>query len=278
MMIEMRDILPEVSHTGSKIIVEEKEETIIVYWKNKARHPKPSEIPKKLLLTEELLALMGFWLGDGLKSRNGGSLRTVAFTNSEPRVVKWAMRLFEIFKISKEDLYASVTVRTVSEVNVEEIKQFWSETTGIPQNRISVNLRKSTRKNLRKLAPPRKFGSIKVEFHSAVLRDIVISLLEFCKKMALRREEYAISFLKGLLTADGSTILSKRARYVVICSTNETNKKFIKQLLEAAKISSKERKDGIEIREKAELLKLKEFNIFELHPERNAKFMKFFTF
>jgi hypothetical protein len=188
------------------------------------------------------------------------------------------MKIFEIFNVEKEKLSASVSLRATSEVNIEEVKEFWSRMTGIPKDKISVNVRKSLRKNLRNLPEPKKFGSIKIEFHSAVLRDVVISLLEFCKKIALTKKEFAVSFLKGLLAADGSAVSDGRTKRVVICCMSEVNKKFIKQLLNVCKINSKERKDGVEIREEAELLKLKELNIFELHPERNRRFLNFFSF
>jgi hypothetical protein len=278
MIIETKKILPEISHTGSKVEIKEGKEKIVVFWKNKHRHPTPIEIPVSLQFTEELISLMGFWLGDGLKSSKGGSSRTVAFTNSEPQIVNWVMRIFEIFNIEKEKLSASVTLRATSEVNIEEVKEFWSKITGIPKDKISVNVRKSLRKNLRNLPQPKKFGSIKIEFHSAVLRDVIISLLEFCKKIALTKKEFAVSFLKGLLAADGSAVSDGRTKRVVICCMSEVNKKFIKQLLNVCQINSKERKDGVEIRGEAELLKLKELNIFELHPERNRRFLNFFSF
>lgn len=272
MEIEMREIIPEISHTGSKIEIIEKEKTLIVFWKNKHRHPKPTEIPKRLPLTTELISLMGFWLGDGLKGCKGGSIRTVSFTNSDPTVVKWAMKVFEIFNLSPAQLTASVSVRTLSEANEDEIKKFWSEITGIPTHKISVNVRKSLRKNLRNLPLPKEFGSIKIEFHSAVLRDIIISLLEFCKNISLQSKLFAFSFLKGLLAADGSSV----DRGIVISSMNTSNKSFIRKLLKICGINPKERKDGIEISKRRDLLKMKDMNIFEIHPERNQRFMNSF--
>jgi hypothetical protein len=59
MIIEMKKILPEISHTGSKVEIKENKEKIIVFWKNKRRHPTPIEIPVSLQFTEELISLMG---------------------------------------------------------------------------------------------------------------------------------------------------------------------------------------------------------------------------
>jgi hypothetical protein len=215
---------------------------------------------------------MGFWFGDGLKSSKGGSARTVSFTNSNPSVVKWAMKVFEIFNILPAQLTASVSVIALSKVNKNRVREFWSKITGIPARKISVNVRKSLRKNLRNLPLPKKFGSIKIEFHSAVLRDIVMGLLEFCKNISLQNKSFAFSFLKGLLAADGSSV----DRGIVISSMNHLNKNFIQKLLKVCGVNSKERKDGIEISDKRDLLKMKNKNIFEIHPERNQRFMNSF--
>ena len=94
--VAIEKLIPKRSHTNSPIKLEIKKNKAIISWKNKGggQHPKPVKIPKTITISEETIALMGFFLGDGLKSSNGAASRTLSFTNSEPNPVKWAMRLF----------------------------------------------------------------------------------------------------------------------------------------------------------------------------------------
>lgn len=271
--IGIERLIPKRSHTNSQIKIEIKNNKAIVHWKNKGggRHPKPMRVPNTISMNEETITLMGFFLGDGLKSNKGAASRTLSFTNSEPKTVKWSMKLFKIFRISKNKIKASVSVR--GEISPEPVKNYWSRVTGIPKENISVSIRPSLFKGKRNLPAVKKYGAIKVEFYSAVLRDLIIGLLDFSIREAKKNPKNAKSFLKGLAAAEGCPVINHgKLINVVISCCDEKNKKIIKNIIRRCDLVHRVRSDGIEIH-KTNFKNKKYYDIFYYHPERQNRFM-----
>lgn len=271
--IETKTIIPKLSHIETSIQVIEKKKSLEVFWKNKGggQHPRPMNVPKKIKINEEIIAILGFFLGDGLRSSKGASSRTLSFTNSEPETVKWAIKLFKLFKIPERKLRATVSVRGKQSKNT--IRKFWSRVTKIPEEQISVNICTSLSKNIRKSPPLKKYGAIKVEFYSAVLRDIFINFLEHSKNYALRNKKYSMAFLKGLLAAEGCPVINHgKLVNVVISCQNEKDKNKIENIIRNCRLDYNIWKDGIVIY-KSNFIKSKNHDIFEFHPERQNRFV-----
>ena len=271
--VAIEKLIPKRSHTNSPIKLEIKKNKAIISWKNKGggQHPKPVKIPKTITISEETIALMGFFLGDGLKSSNGAASRTLSFTNSEPNTVKWAMRLFRIFRIPKNKIKASVSVR--GNVKTAVVKNYWSQITGIPKENISVNIRPSLSKGIRNLPAIKEFGAIKIEFYSAILRDIALGLLNFSISQAKRDVKNAKALLKGLAAAEGCPVLNHgKLVNVVISCCDEKNKRIIRNIIKKCNLIHRVRSDGIEIHRKNFKNKYY-YDIFSYHKDRHNRFM-----
>lgn len=272
--IEIDRLIPKRSHTNSQIKIEIKNDKAIVHWKNKGggQHPKPMRIPNTISINEETIALMGFFLGDGLKSNKGGASRTLSFTNSEPKTVKWSMKLFRIFGISKNKIKASVSVRG-EEIRPDIVKNYWSQVTDIPKENISVSARPSLSKGKRNLPAIKKYGAIKVEFYSAVLRDLVLGLLDFSIRESKKNPKNAKSFLKGIAAAEGCPVINHgKLVNVVISCCDEKNKKIIRNAIRKCNLVHRVRSDGIELH-KRNFKNKNNRDIFYYHPERHGRFM-----
>ncbi len=271
--IAITKFIPKRSHTNSPIKVKFKKNKAIISWKNKGggKHPKPVVTPRIININEETIALMGFFLGDGLKSNKGAASRTLAFTNSEPKTVKWAMKLFRIFSVQKNKIKASVSVR--GQIKPNDAKNYWNQITGIPKENISVNVRPSLSKGKRNLPAIKKYGAIKIEFYSVILRDLALGLLNYSVSEAQRNSKNAKAFLKGLAAAEGCPVISHgKLRNVVISCCYEKNKRIIRNIIRKCRLIHKVRSDGIELHRNN--FKNKDYHdIFSHHLDRHNRFM-----
>ncbi len=271
--INIKQLIPKRSHTNTPIKVELRKNKAIISWKNKGggKHPKPVSIPRIITINGEIIALMGFFLGDGLKSNKGAASRTLSFTNSEPKTVKWAMKLFRIFGVQKNKIKASVSVR--GEIKPNKVKDYWSKVTDISKENISVNIRPSLSKWKRNLPPIKKYGAIKIEFYSVILRDMALGLLNLSILEANRNAKSAKAFLKGLAAAEGCPVVNHgKLVNVVISCCDEKNKKIIRNVIKRCGLIHRIRSDGIEIHRNN--FKNKYYHdIFSYHTDRHNRFM-----
>lgn len=271
--IAVEKLVPKRSHTDSPIKIELRKKGAVLSWKNKGggRHPRPVTFPKTISLDEETIALMGFFLGDGLKSGKGGASRTLSFTNSEPKTIMWAMKLFRTFRVPTARIKASVSVR--GEVGKRAVRNYWSEATKIPPENISINVRPSLSKGKRNLPPAKKYGAIKLEAYSAILRDLALALLDHCVRDAKRNSKSAKAFLKGLAAAEGCPVVNHgKLINVVISCCDEKNKKIIRSVVRKCGLIHRVRSDGIELH-KHNFKTKKHRDIFSYHPEKHARLM-----
>lgn len=272
--ILIEKILPKRSHTNSLIKIKIKKHEAILSWKNKGGgiHPKPVKVPRSLIIDEEIIALMGFFFGDGLKSNKGAASRTLSFTNSEIETVKWAMKLFRIFNIPINKIKASVSVRGKI-IDENEVRDYWNKITDIPSENISVNIRPSLSMGKRNLPPIKKYGAIKIEFYSAILRDVVMGLLDFAILKARKSNKNAKAFLRGLAAAEGCPVINHgKLINVVISCCDAKNKKIIKSLVKKCNLIHKVRNDGIEIH-RYNFKRKEHRDIFSYHPQREERFL-----
>ena len=181
------------------------------------------------------------------------------------------MRLFRIFRIPKNKIKASVSVR--GNVKTAVVKNYWSQITGIPKENISVNIRPSLSKGIRNLPAIKEFGAIKIEFYSAILRDIALGLLNFSISQAKRDVKNAKALLKGLAAAEGCPVLNHgKLVNVVISCCDEKNKRIIRNIIKKCNLIHRVRSDGIEIHRKNFKNKYY-YDIFSYHKDRHNRFM-----
>ncbi len=266
-------LIPKRSHTNSPIKIEIKKNKTLISWKNKGggRHPRHVVLPRTICIDENTVALMGFFLGDGLKSSKGAASRTLSFTNSEPKTVLWAMKLFKIFEVSRNKIKASVSVYGNADKAI--VKSYWNKLTKIPKENISVSVRPSLSTGKRNLPPIKKYGSIKLEFYSAILRDMAQALLLYSIKEAERTRNNAKAFLQGLAAAEGCPVINHgKLINVVISCYDERNKRIIRNLVKKCKLIHRIRSDGIELHANNFKNKVHR-DIFSYHPERHSRFM-----
>ncbi len=274
MKIAIEELLPKRTLKNSLIKIEIKQDKAVINWKHKGRgkHSTPVILPKKFSMNEETIALMGFFLGDGLKSNKGAAAKTLSFTNSEPQTVKWAMMLFRLFGINKKrKLKASVSVRGI--VSKNEVKDYWRKITQIPKENMSVNIRPSLSLGKRNLPPVKKYGAIKIEYYSVILRNLVLRLLELSVSKAKKEPKFAKAFLKGLAAAEGCPVLNHgKLVNVVISCCDEDNKKIIKKIVHRCHLIHSVRNDGI-VLHRNNFKNRYYHDIFSYHPERHKRFM-----
>ncbi len=88
-----------------------------------------SEI-KPLSKQELFLTGVGLYWAEGFKSTKESR---IGFCNSDPRMIKFIIKWFEkSLKVKKEDFILRTEFNETHKDRTEEIKSFWSKTTGIP--------------------------------------------------------------------------------------------------------------------------------------------------
>lgn len=106
---------------------------------------KEAEKEIKFPLSEEAFRLFGaalYWA-------EGGKTNGLKITNSDPHLILFMIKWFEkIFKVPPKDLKAWLNI--YPQQNDLEIKQFWSELTGIPVERFGKSFIKPLNKNYKK--------------------------------------------------------------------------------------------------------------------------------
>jgi len=98
-----------------------------------------------------LMGIMLYW-AEGTKEKENGHATSVQFSNSDPFMIKLFLRwLFEICKVSEEQVKYEIYIHESNKPRVEVVKRFWAEAIGIKIGRInSVYFKKH------KLSTPRK--------------------------------------------------------------------------------------------------------------------------
>jgi len=130
-------------------------ESKVIYWLDKCKIPKrslsgavylrinavidPFDIETELTLDEERLKAIGLtlWVNEGsLKNKD-----TVYATNSNPALINLFVEfLLRVCRVQKSKIRIRVIYYRDMEMNVNQVRQFWSETTALPESQIKVDL------------------------------------------------------------------------------------------------------------------------------------------
>lgn len=206
------------------------------------------------------LHLFGFYFGDGTKRNN----RTIAITNSNPFVIKEMIKIFDLFEIPREKLKASITLKTKSFIDT---KEYWSEITKIP-------IKNFQKTNWREGTSLVRDGSIKIEYYSVDMKKIFDRIFEQIKTEVLGNNDKAISFLRGLIAADGAVAIRNNQLHKIMLCVFGKERIYLKKLLKKLGINFYEEKEALSVANKKDINILKEKDIFCYHNERRSKFLQ----
>ncbi len=129
-------------------------ENRVVYWLDKFRIPKralrpalylrlnggrdPFSIKTELSPEEEKLKVAGLllWVTEGsLKSKD-----TVYTSNSDPKLIKlFANFLLTVCQVRRDKIRLRVLYYPNMDMSIAEVRSFWIQATGLPENQIKIN-------------------------------------------------------------------------------------------------------------------------------------------
>ncbi len=90
-----------------------------------------------------LIAGIALYWAEGFKNKHE---RRLGFCNSDPKMILFYLRwLEEVLVINKESLVARLTLNSSYKEKAEEIENYWSKITGIPQNQFSKTFYQKTK-------------------------------------------------------------------------------------------------------------------------------------
>jgi len=129
-------------------------EPTVVYWLDKYRIRKrsiseaiyqrinssgdPFKVKMDLSFDEEKLKVAGLMLWATEGSRK--SKHTVYTSNSDPNLIKLFVKfLLGICQVRKDKIRLRVLYYPNMEMSIAEVKNFWSQETGLPENQININ-------------------------------------------------------------------------------------------------------------------------------------------
>lgn len=124
--------------------------------------------------------------------------------------------------------------------NEKVIREFWIQK--IPylreDSRLKIRKRVTYNSNLEN-----NFGVLKARVSNTVLKTFILRLLAIVKKLALKKKQYAIFYLGGLLAGEGHVDGRSILRQISIGCSHEKEKSFIRKLLKMLRFNFYESKD-----------------------------------
>ncbi|MBL7206404.1 MAG: hypothetical protein ISS36_02280 [Candidatus Aenigmarchaeota archaeon] len=163
-------------------------------------------LPKNIRIDNELCEGLGLLDGEMIKSMRGKSRHYISFTNSQPILIKKAMKILLKF-IPKDRLLSQIILNIKDENNIERLKKeslrYWIRNVGIKKTQfVKIMLDKRYRTTV-------DFGSLSIKYYDTFLRFIFQNILEIIKKDNIpSNEEFTKSFFKGLFAAESSVNLA----------------------------------------------------------------------
>jgi transposase-like protein len=115
-----------------------------------------------------------YW-GEGTKSEGTSSYNSLAFSNSDPEMIKIFLRfLREILKIPEGKIYASIHMyESMSEIDT---RTFWKTCTGLDEDKLTVSYQVSRAgKSIRKPLP---YGTLNIKVHNRLVFNTVKGMIE----------------------------------------------------------------------------------------------------
>ena len=282
-MIEFKNILPNKSYTKEDIIIENKEDNILIYYitkyltgklKTDKFQPAKALIPKFIEISNELIECMGMYQGDGQKSIKSKSYQSTRFTNSEPELLKLFLKFMNKFNIKNEDLRFNLIISKNINYDEDFLKRYWSKELNIhPEQFYKIQWRDNKYKN--SIVQP--YGTLTIIYSNSSFRLVLDSLLKYIKERALKEKVIAASFIKGLMAADGHVTVAEFRKQVNIAAKEPEDREFIVKLFKLLGMNNITNYEGrgaecVKIGNYHNFLICKKYDLCEIHPKKKNRF------
>jgi len=177
--------------------IDDLEDKIRVYYIVKRGHsyanPKPVTFPKVIVVDENLIEGLAFYLGDGSFQKNK---HHAAFSNKDKDICKFMWTFFQNrFGLKTDDISCRIHYRKRNPKTIEE----WSSFLGIPKTKFVA---KHFERN--------RCETLTLQINRTIFRQIYEALTkEVVKSNVLENKNLRRAFLRGLFAAEGSIGIAK---------------------------------------------------------------------
>jgi hypothetical protein len=227
---------------------------------------------------DEISEFLGFYFGDGSKSKG---LQSIRLTNCEPSILQHCLSILENIGISRKMCKVQVIYATDSMVTTEIKRRcikFWSNTLQLKQDQI-VSVNKSY--NVRET---KKYGSARVCIDRSVLVEVIIHgllqgvLYRICNPKDEIDYQMIRAFMRGLLAAEGFpefNIYGSLVKVGIAFNPHSSELQIYQKLLTNLGINyGKVSGNALYIYGSNNMKKFKDIDAFKLHTTRNKKFLR----
>jgi len=245
------------------------------------KHAFPVKIKRFIPLNEFTLESFGLLQGELAKVGNN-----FLFGNTSPKIIKIILRFLEMLGVNKNHISFSVSYCKpyVNEAIRDKVKNFWSNICKITPNVIKFYYYQNGFGNGNKCS---KNGTFTINVNSAMIVEIVWSLLDFVNKFLITNPKFAGYYLRGAFEADGTVLIKKSGNIssINISCASEEEVSMYKKAFKALKIKTKsnsrnyvyvDRKNVKEIDSWKFLWKLINIDIFKHNKENKVRLVKGF--
>ncbi|MEK6904932.1 MAG: hypothetical protein AABX24_00875 [Nanoarchaeota archaeon] len=216
-----------------------------------------------------------------------GNIRksNLSFTNSEPSLINVVMKFFNRLGIKHLDWSWSITsnfklkrIENQSETSDREIqaKSYWLQYTDVNSSKIrNKPFQYTGNKHCEnRWVKTMKLGSLRIDHSNIILYLIVRKMLDDIETL-LHNQSTIIHYLQGVFAGEASVKPTKYESLdnVDVGAVFLKDQKFYATCLLKLDIHSSFEKNCIRIHNMENFLKIHKYNLLELHPLRQAKFL-----
>jgi DNA-binding XRE family transcriptional regulator len=249
-----------------------KKDSIIVFWENKNKEPHPLVLPRLIEINDTLLIGLGIWIAEGTKTK-----RKPKVTNSEPTIMKQAIKFFEHIGIDRLKLNGWIQIHERSPLSHEKEKliNFWSTKLGLQKQQIKNVFIKADKSTSIKKVPVKQFGTFHLECNLIISRLLIDGLLSSIEQILKAKPNSELFLLKGIFCGEGWCGLAKTGSINQVTITFKDNKwrKLTLKMLSKIGINSKEneKKYKISIYGWKNFKRLVKLDVFEFNPDMKTR-------
>lgn len=227
-------------------------------WSEASWRVSEIKLKRFIKLNELFFIGVAIYTSEGLtKSINYND--SISLGNSEPAIINFFIKWLNSF-LGNYKLFFSVKYNGQN-CNEKNIKFFWRKEISYLKKEHQLDIKKRPTYGSGLI---NNFGVLDVRISNTVLKSFILNLLDGAKKLALRKKEYTVSYLKGLLASEGSIYAHPVLKEVTVGCLNEKERKFIKKLLKVLGLTFCEGKNQFVITHWNSFFNLYKQNIFEI--------------
>ncbi len=253
-------------------------------YKNKKGGVFSITLPKQIKISPEAA---GLFVGEGYIDEGH-----IVFANSKEKAVDIIIDFLKQFNLPIK-FYLEISVKDKPKEFIEECKSFWEQHLNLKIEK--VRLREEFYNSGNK-------GTIHISIFNSLLCKILRDIINTSKKRAEKDKALAISYLKGIIAAEGNINIKKKTNcvYMVrISASKKEEREHYKKCLETAGIkiycedmptispedgikkgwkTTKGRAGAVIISRWDNFVKVFELNLLEISEDKQNKFIKYFFY